>query len=529
MEDYHVNGNIPDEEPKADTGVFIPSLSKALAPFITEEARSEGYEWEWQNEDWTCVNACSYHLQSILELFEVIVHMSIGIFASGLSDFTVEDARNHLELVCASTDTPQVVADAMQEVSVEEVWNIVRQNAPIIGNPTLTLQTRSWIKRSRLWLYHCATHKRAGLTNEQTWLLERSLWPKSKMYELESNLREQLRHVEQVSKHFFPEFEESFDDLGHVSEEDRPSVIKEVISHFVRIAMAVADIWETSSLVWPNRDMPPYGCYVRGYKAMRDLINKEVCDRFSPKSVHVRYALSGGSIKGVWDFLWYEAREAQHFNEFKESTLSMHLFNWLLLGFAIACDDKSSQRHVRPLRFVSPILPYESYRVDFEHPGFSFAFQDVSEVILYGDEFGQSVEYFGEMEIPEDLEDAELVAVGPPIDVQPFVEPVTTNIAEGDVCALCCEELLDGESKCVQLKVCGRHCFHRSCIEDLINSSSKVSNLCPMDRKEICPKRPVMPKDQVEATIDDGAHSGEEDDWDSVYDEDADDEFADSP
>ena len=139
MDDY---GNIPVEEPFADTAVFIPELSKALAPFITEAARSEGYEWEWQRNDWVCVNACPYHIKSIFDQFDNIVHKAISIFASEATGFTAQGARNNLESFCASTETAPVLADALKDVNVEEVWNIVQRNSQAIGIPDLPLQSR---------------------------------------------------------------------------------------------------------------------------------------------------------------------------------------------------------------------------------------------------------------------------------------------------------------------------------------------------------------------------------------------------
>ncbi|KAL5396852.1 hypothetical protein PMIN02_002869 [Paraphaeosphaeria minitans] len=87
------------------------------------------------------------------------------------------------------------------------------------------------------------------------------------------------------------------------------------------------------------------------------------------------------------------------------------------------------------------------------------------------------------------LEDVSFIPVGPPL--LPLVYTNAIQVTDtNELCAICQCEF--GDEPTVQLRACG-HIMHRDCIGEMINQVTDNSNLCPLDRRGICPRRPRAP------------------------------------
>lgn len=89
----------------------------------------------------------------------------------------------------------------------------------------------------------------------------------------------------------------------------------------------------------------------------------------------------------------------------------------------------------------------------------------------------------------DQLEDVSFVPVGPPL--QPLTYTNAIQVTDTmELCAICLCEF--GTEPAVQLRVCD-HVMHHDCLEQMINGVMGNANLCPLDRLEICPRRPREP------------------------------------
>ncbi|KAK7185557.1 hypothetical protein PSPO01_08243 [Paraphaeosphaeria sporulosa] len=87
------------------------------------------------------------------------------------------------------------------------------------------------------------------------------------------------------------------------------------------------------------------------------------------------------------------------------------------------------------------------------------------------------------------LEDVPFNPVGPPLDPLQYTNAIQVSEPE-ELCAICQCEF--GDEPTVQLRACG-HIMHRDCVGEMINQVTDNSNLCALDRRGICPRRPRAP------------------------------------
>lgn len=88
-------------------------------------------------------------------------------------------------------------------------------------------------------------------------------------------------------------------------------------------------------------------------------------------------------------------------------------------------------------------------------------------------------------EMNQELEDVGFESDGPPLDPLQYVTLVT-EYNKQELCVICqCD--LDDDSV-VKLPACN-HLLHLECVRTMINGTQANSNLCPLDRTEICPRR----------------------------------------
>lgn len=89
----------------------------------------------------------------------------------------------------------------------------------------------------------------------------------------------------------------------------------------------------------------------------------------------------------------------------------------------------------------------------------------------------------------DNLEDVRLVAADKPLDPAEYTDPAR-GYDKCQVCVICQCELED--DPVVRLRACG-HILHLECVRGMINCTLRSSNLCPLDRLKICPRRTVRP------------------------------------
>ncbi|KAJ4350337.1 uncharacterized protein N0V89_008958 [Didymosphaeria variabile] len=87
---------------------------------------------------------------------------------------------------------------------------------------------------------------------------------------------------------------------------------------------------------------------------------------------------------------------------------------------------------------------------------------------------------------PGNQQDVQFVPAGPDLDPLNHADLIQVSDKE-DLCVVCQCEFEDEAT--VKLRTCD-HILHLECVRYLINGIEPSSNLCPLDRKQICPPRP---------------------------------------
>ena len=194
------------------------------------------------------------------------------------------------------------------------------------------------------------------------------------------------------------------------------------------------------------------------------------------KPIYVRRNMAQINVRGLVDLLSYKCRQLLNEPE------SSHKFGWSLCVWFLRhfykallnCDWtlEESRAYIRNVSSGHLDLdkPDSTPMMDFRLPKYMSYIVNIQEL-----ERASQI---------EDLEDVRFVPDGEPLDPKNYTDPMT-NCKKEELCVICqCE--LDGEV--VKLRACG-HILHLECVRAMINGVEPSSNLCPLDRQQICPRR----------------------------------------
>ncbi|KAF2438286.1 hypothetical protein P171DRAFT_491568 [Karstenula rhodostoma CBS 690.94] len=193
-------------------------------------------------------------------------------------------------------------------------------------------------------------------------------------------------------------------------------------------------------------------------------------------SKNVRETMAGVNARGVAEALVHRCREL--LQQHQPYHLGWYLHVWFFGRAIIAFEENPADSawlkemlpnwpKIHPDLILRPHFPHANFGMRQFH-GYRLSRQELQEA--------------NELDA---LEDVRFLPVGPPLNPLTYTNAIQVVDTE-ELCPICqCE--FETEPT-VQLRACG-HIMHRECVREMINGVADYSNLCPLDRQGICPRR----------------------------------------
>ncbi|PSN71836.1 hypothetical protein BS50DRAFT_657562 [Corynespora cassiicola Philippines] len=526
------SGNL--RRPWSGRDVYIPTLSKALDAFISNDALEQVPSWKWEDNGsgnlegrWIAENICPFHISTIINAFlflmESILRQKNEIKDAG---FNCDSFKDALRSWCTKQNMGAGdVLDIIESIDIAQFRTVVLDISEAISDPMECVPGANHISIRKAWLIRCALRPEAGLSPQQTELIERLLIEQPRYTDVSSDVFRQLNNE---GLGIFPSLTlalRPFLPYPGWNEQCDSEALWEVAHQFVRVGMAVASLWQgyPSSNTGRGRELlPAYPLYVCGYTQMEGLWWNMITDPFSPAPYRVRQVLSSIKVKGIWDMFWHRATRSSYLVDtsiisrlmlwleraaqdpetypYESEEVSELIFNTFMDAINFAAKTKHALLFYK-FEKIEQILSREALeearntRVRGVDPVGTLLFNRIDEgdLLLYGDWYREMTDY-DELPMIELYEDVDLVPEGPRVDVCYFLELVQGSPEE--VCTICQEDFSHEGQKCVRLPQCP-HVFHFTCMDDMINTGGKGSNVCPNCRAAVCEPRPMRPKHAV--------------------------------
>lgn len=516
------------EEPQPLQPIFIPSLSKALAPFLAEDVLHEQPKYSFQKSLYKDSHVYDFYLR-----MENVCPSQINEF---LGHFTIFMHRFREGKIGPETK----LSDCFR---LEEACDVILEVLKIIDIPqTLSLISASnglSMPQALVWLIKCAVHPMANLTPIQASTVMKMLLEEPEYnHRVPGNWAEQqdmVQHPPPCSHGVLPDFTEALQhfmnliETKEITKEEGLRSLGYVIDGYTSIGTVVAEVWKYWNHNHPSHWKPSYAIYKGGSFIMDSLWGRMLTDSFSPIPHEVRTVLAEKiNIKGAWDEFWSMAmntckgKEAAGHNPlegltvlkhdpfyFKGGIILQHMkaegdigsymrdvyavrkdFPYLLDPFSVPQPTSLCVLPTVQLLGDYPSAPMNMEVSDFLHPSGGFMDpDDEADQEFYGIDLG----IFPEYEPVEDLEDVEMIPDGPPIDINGLITRVSEPPIDSQ-CSVCMYEFdpADEPSSWVALLVCN-HLYHLDCIDGQINSGTVTSNKCSLCRAVICERRAMKP------------------------------------
>lgn len=496
-------------DPLASQGAFIRCLRQALVFYLDEATINGTPEWTCRYDRgvgyfWVPSGPCVQDIEVVFNCFYLLVCTALVHFQWGQNPrYPRRTMEQLLTSLAALPHWDAHFLNTLAHIDPKEVWDATVANAWVIGTPNLPAPSASFLSRGKAWLIRCALHPDMEWESFQIEAIKKLLIQQPYYVRRPTDLSEQCRVAETGDDGEFPALAEALRPfLAERTEEgvcDGEALVA-VFHQFVLIASAVLETWRLCNPTDEDSvSPPPYFMYINAYLQIEAIWHKRVEDPFSETPYRVRQVLTSVNIKGCWDLLWAVmwkiATDARSF-----TYASTGLRDWLTNNASSSVVDPTGDmsRVVAGWGYVNGTLDIGQL---FWAPGHRVYGPDEVELAFYADDFGRFPDYQIELRRLDDdlssrlnLQDAELVPVGPPIETLQYML-AELYPAEEELCTICLDGFEHPDFACVQPRTCS-HCFHFDCIDQYINSGTAASNTCPNCRTRICARRPRIPASQ---------------------------------
>jgi hypothetical protein len=284
----------------------------------------------------------------------------------------------------------------------------------------------------------------------------------------------------------------------------RDEAIKAVLSLFVRMGVNISD-------VWIHFHEPTIVQYRTALAQTHKQFLWELENPFSEEIPgRVKEDLAALNFRGAFAMVWAIVKELRHGAHTHLASLGYAVYEAVVhaatapevdprgtvarvvektFGRPDSVDAAARDAYFRPRAWDSIHLDWDDFSPDPDSNDISNCPLDLAEKALFDTEGETQVRsaYDGEYQVAEQA--ANLVGIGPEIDVSMFAERLQDAGALGGslTCTVCLEKLTAG---CVRLDGCG-HVFHEECIVEWVNGVAEGSNTCPECRAVVCERREV--------------------------------------